>query len=411
MLQFPLFKAGNPMDRNIERFIKYVKIDTQSDDQSFTVPSQEKELNLTRELAKDLKGLGIDSEIDQWGVLYAKLPGVEGLDPIGLNAHVDTALELSGKDVKPQIIENYDGGVIKLNEHYSMSPEQFETLGQHIGDTLIVTSGDTLLGADDKAGLAIIMAVLDYFVSHPDIPHHPICICFTPDEEIGRGPDHFDAKKFGAAFAYTLDGGIYNEIALETFNAAHADIVFHGVSIHPGEAKGKLVNAANLAIEFDTLLPVEKRPQFTCGREGFNHLVSIEGGVDQAKSHYIIRNHDRALLEEQKIAFENAVAFLRKKYPTAKIELTIENDYRNMKEILDQDPRAIEAALRGYRACGIEPVYNPIRGGTDGATFSFKGCPCPNLGTGSYNHHGRYEYLSVNEFNKMVAIVIEILKA
>lgn len=399
------------MDKNIERFIKYCKIDTQSDDTSFTVPSQEKELNLTRELAKDLLELGIESEIDEFGVLYAKLPGVEGLDPIGLNAHVDTALELSGKDVKPQVIENYDGGVIKLNERYSMSPKEFETLGEHIGDTLIVTSGDTLLGADDKAGLAIIMAVVSYFVSHPEIPHHPICICFTPDEEIGRGPDHFDAKKFGAAYAYTIDGGIYNEIAVETFNAAHADITIHGVSIHPGEAKGKMVNAASLAAEFDMLLSQAKRPQFTSNREGFNHLVSIEGGVDEAKLHYIIRNHDAKLLEEQKKEFEALTDFLRKKYPTAQIELTLGNDYRNMKEVLDKDPRAVNKAIEGYRACGVEPVFNPIRGGTDGATFSFKGCPCPNLGTGSYNHHGRYEYLSVKEFNKMVEMLIAMLKA
>lgn len=399
------------MEKAIQRFIKYVQIDTQSNDQSQTVPSEAKELNLTRELQKDLLELGIESEISEWGVLYAKLPGEEGLDPIGLNAHVDTALECSGKDVKPQVHENYDGGRIQLNETYSMSPEDFESLGAHIGDTLITTSGDTLLGADDKAGLAIIMAVLDHFVEHPEEKHHPICVCFTPDEEIGRGPDHFEPKRFGAKFAYTIDGGIYDEIACETFNAAHADILIHGVSIHPGEAKNKMVNAALLAAEFTTLLPEQKKPQYTCGREGFNHLVSIEGGCDEAKLHYIIRNHDRNEVEIQKGEFENAVAYLQKKYPTARVELSIGDDYRNMGEVLAEHPEAIDKAVAAYRACGVEPRFNPIRGGTDGATFSFMGVPCPNLGTGSYNHHGRFEYLSIREFNKLVEILITLLRA
>lgn len=399
------------MEKAIQRFIKYVQIDTQSNDQSQTVPSEAKELNLTRELQKDLLELGIESEISEWGVLYAKLPGEKGLDPIGLNAHVDTALECSGKDVKPQVHENYDGGRIQLNETYSMSPEDFESLGAHIGDTLITTSGDTLLGADDKAGLAIIMAVLDHFVEHPEEKHHPICVCFTPDEEIGRGPDHFEPKRFGAKFAYTIDGGIYDEIACETFNAAHADILIHGVSIHPGEAKNKMVNAALLAAEFTTLLPEQKKPQYTCGREGFNHLVSIEGGCDEAKLHYIIRNHDRNEVEIQKGEFENAVAYLQKKYPTARIELSIGDDYRNMGEVLAEHPEAIDKAVAAYRACGVEPRFNPIRGGTDGATFSFMGVPCPNLGTGSYNHHGRFEYLSIREFNKLVEILITLLRA
>ena len=399
------------IERALSRFIEYVKIDTQSDDTSFSVPSQEKELNLSRKLMEDLKGLGIESELNEFGIVYGKLEGKEGLDPIGLNAHVDTALECSGKDVKPQRIRNYDGGVIKLNEEYSMSPKEFETLGKHIGDDLIVTSGDTLLGADDKAGIAIIMAVLDYYVSHPEIEHHPICFCFTPDEEIGRGPDHFDAKRFGAKYAYTIDGGIYDEIAMENFNAAHAIIRIKGVSIHPGEAKGKLVNASTVAFAFDRALPERKRPEYTSGREGFNHCTSIEGEVDHAELHYIIRNHDRELLEEQKKEFHLAKEEVLKMFPKANIEIEIKDDYRNMLEVFEEHPEAIEKAKKAFAEMGISPRFVPIRGGTDGATFSFKGCPTPNLGTGSYNHHGRFEYLSVKEFETMIEIVNRILKA
>ncbi|MCQ2742578.1 MAG: peptidase T [Bacilli bacterium] len=399
------------MDQNLERFLKYVKIDTQSDDTSNTCPSTAKQLNLTKEIQKDLKEMGIDSYINEFGILYGKLEGEKDLDKIGLNAHVDTALEVTGTNVNPRIVKNYDGGVIKLNDKYSMSPKDFPTLGDHIGDDLIVTDGNTLLGADDKAGVSIIMATLSFYASHPEIKHHTICFCFTPDEEIGRGPDHFDSKEFGADYAYTIDGGIYDEIAIENFNAAHAEIEITGVSIHPGEAKGKMVNAASLAATFDTLLPEMARPQYTDGHEGFNHLCEITGGVERAHLSYIIRNHDKALLNEQKKDFEKAANTLREKYPTAKIEVEIGDDYRNMKEILDKDPRAVTKVENVFKKLGIVPQFNPIRGGTDGATFSFKGCPTPNLGTGSYNHHGRFEYLSVKEFNKMIEIVKEIVKA
>lgn len=398
------------MDENLERFLRYVKIDTQSNDQSETVPSEEKELNLTRLLQKELKDMGISSYIDEFGILYGKLDGEKDMDPVGLNAHVDTALELSGKDVKPQIIKNYDGGEIKLNDKYSMSSKEFETLKEHIGDDLVVTSGDTLLGADDKAGVAIIMSTLAYFAKHKEIKHRPICFCFSVDEEIGRGADHFDAKKLGAKYAYTIDGGKYDEIAIETFNAAHADVTIQGFAIHPGEAKGKLINASTLAFEFDRLLPQFKRPEYTKGREGFNHLVSMNGTVEEANLHYIIRNHDKAKLEEQKNEFLKAAESIKEKYPKAKISVEIHDDYRNMKEILDKQPEAIETAKKAFEKLNITPCFPPIRGGTDGATFSFKGCPTPNLGTGSYNHHGRYEYLSIKEFNLMIEIVKEIMK-
>jgi len=401
----------NPMEKDIQRFIDYVKIDTQSDDASEATPSTAKQYDLLRKLQADLKELGIESELDEYGRVYARLEGEKGLDPIGLNAHVDTALECSDYNVKPKVIENYDGGVIELGAGYSMSPKEFASLGDHVGDTLITTSGDTLLGADDKAGLALIMATLDHFVSHPEEKHHPICILFTPDEEIGRGPEHFNPKKFGAKYAYTIDGGVYNEIACETFNAAHADVTLHGISIHPGEAKGKMVNASDMAFAFDHALPAEKRPQFTEGYEGFNHLTGMVSGVDEAKMHYIIRNHDRAKLEEQKEEFRKAREAVLKQYPGTTVELEIGDDYRNMKEVIDQCPECVEKVRKAYEKLGIEPIWKPIRGGTDGAGFSFAGVPTPNLPTGSFNHHGRFEYLSVKEFHIIKQVLIEILRA
>lgn len=399
------------MDKALERFIKYVKIDTQSDDKSESIPSAAKELNLSREILKDLEELGIKGEIDEYGRLYAHLPGEEGLDPIGLNSHVDTALEISGANVKPRLVSNYDGGIIQLNEQYSMSPKEFPSLANHIGDDLVVTDGTTLLGGDDKAGDAIILAAMDYLVHHPEIKHHPVCLLFTPDEEIGRGSEKVDIKKWGAKYAYTVDGSCYTDIEVETFNAAHADVYIEGVSVHPGDAKGKMVNAASLACEFDTLLPQEVRPQHTEGHQGFNHLVEMNGNVDHASLHYILRNHDKEKLQEQKEMFASASKALLTKYPTAKVEVKIEDDYRNMKEVLDQYPEAFEKAKQAYENLGVQWTSHPIRGGTDGATFSFLGVPCPNIGTGAYNYHGRYEYLSVNEFHKMVEIVVEILKA
>lgn len=399
------------MDKEIERFIRYVKVDTQSNDTSESTPSEKKELNLSKMLLAELAEMGIKGEIDEYGRLYAHLPGEEGLDKIGLNSHVDTALECSGKDVKPQYIAHYDGGRIKLNDQYSMSPKEFASLANHIGDDLIVTSGDTLLGGDDKAGVAIIMSALDYLTSHPEIKHHPISILFTPDEEIGRGPEHFDKEKFGADYAYTIDGDFVDQIDIETFNAAHADITIHGVSIHPGEAKGKMVNAARLIGEFDALLSSTERPELTEGHEGFNHMVSCKGSVDEADIHYIIRNHDREKLNLQKKEFIAAKEALEKKYPTISINLTMEDDYPNMYEVLEKDDRAIKHAVKVYKSLGIEPKHKPIRGGTDGASFSFMGCPTPNLGTGSYNHHGRFEYLSVSDFKKMIEIVIHLVEA
>lgn len=399
------------MDQDLERFLRYTKIDTQSNENSDSTPSDKKELNLTNLLLKELAEMGIKGEIDEYGRLYARLPGEKDLPSIGLNSHVDTAGEISGKDVKPQIISNYAGQDIVLSKDYTMSPKDFPSLLEHIGDDLVVTSGDTLLGGDDKAGIGIIMSTLHYFVTHPSVKHYPISILFTPDEEIGRGPDHFDSKKFGAEYAYTLDGDAPSNIEAENFNAAHANITIHGVSIHPGEAKDKMVNAARLAFEFDSLLSPTERPECTEWLEGFNHLMSVEGNVDTASLRYIIRNHDKGKLEKQKVEFWDAKEALEKKYKAAKVEVKIVDDYRNMKEILDKDPRALDHVKKVYDSLGIKYRLVPIRGGTDGATFSFLGCPTPNLGTGSYNHHGRFEYLSVNDYTKMIKITIALLKA
>ena len=399
------------MNENLERFLRYIKIDTQSDDNSTSTPSAKKEYDLLNLLRKELLDLGIEGEITKEGRLYAFLEGEKGLDVIGLNSHVDTALEMPGKNVKAQIIENYDGGYIKLNDEYKMSPKEFSSLKGHEGDALVVTSGDTLLGGDDKAGVAVIMSVLAYLVKNKDVKHHPIAILFTPDEEIGRGPEHFDAKKFGADYAYTIDGDYPDHIDIENFNAAHADVTIYGVGIHPGEAKGRMVNAISLGVLFDSMLGQEARPENTDGHDGFNHCGSFTGDVSKAELHYIIRNHDKAKFEAQKKKFEEIKEFIESKYPTAKIDLEMGNDYRNMKEIIDEDPRALNHAVEVFKKMGIEPVHAPVRGGTDGATFSFLGCPTPNLGTGSYNHHSRYEFLSVRDFNQMIEIVKELVKA
>jgi tripeptide aminopeptidase len=404
-------EEGNIMTKDLERFIQYCEVDTQSDDTSSSTPSAMKELNLSKLLMKQLAEMGIKSTLDQYGRVYAKLEGEKGLAPIGFNSHVDTALEVTDTNCKPRLIEAYDGGVIKLNDTYSMSPDDFPRLATYKGSDLVVTSGNTLLGADDKAGLAIIMAALAHYVAHPEEKHHTICILFTPDEEIGRGPEHFDAKKFGAEYAYTFDGAEPDIIEDENFNAAHADIKIEGVSIHPGEAKGKLVNAIRVAEEFDMALDPKAKPEYTEKREGFNHVLAINGTAEHIEMHYIIRNHDRSLLEQQKAQFQAIAQNLSHKYPKAKIELTLGDDYRNMHEVFDKQPEAVKHADEIYAQLGIKARHEPIRGGTDGATFSFHGCPTPNLGTGSYNHHGRFEYLSVKDFETMIKIAIAIVKA
>ncbi len=398
------------MDDTLKYFLKYVKIDTQSDDKSSTCPSSKKQLNLAKELLKDLENLGIEGAfIDEFGQVHAFIEGAKGVETIGFNAHMDTALEASGKNVKPRIIENYDGEDIELNPNKKTEVRTFPFLKRFIGQTLVVTDGTTLLGADDKAGLSIIMNLVKYIKENPKFKHHPISILFTVDEEIGRGADHFDAKSFKADYAYTLDGVSPYIISYENFNAAHAVLEIEGVSIHPGEAKGKMINPNLLAMEFEALLP-KQYPQNTDGYDGFHHLTSFTGDAEKAVLTYILRDHSALKLKMLVEEFEKAKQTIQVRYPKAKINLEIGYDYKNMAEILKKDPRALRKIESVYKNMGLEFTYYPIRGGTDGATFSYKGCPCPNLGNGSYNHHGPHEFLVKEEHDLLIEIVKEIVK-
>ena len=393
----------------LERFSRYVKIDTQSDDTTGTSPSTEKQKNLGELLVKELLELGLnDAHMDEWGNVYAHLPGIG--TPIGLNAHMDTALELSGADVKPSLIKDYRGGPILLANGLEMSPTQFPVLSEHVGHDLVVTDGNTLLGADDKAGIAIIMSVLEYFKENPNVKHSPISVCFTVDEEIGEGPLHFDYKKMNAKFAYTIDGSRIDTIEAENFNAVGATLKIDGVSIHPGEGKGKLVNAIMLASEFMLYLPVSETPYFSNKKDGFWHVTNIQGGSDKCVVNFILRDFDEKGLQYRVEMFEGMADKLQSNHPEAKIELTFKEQYSNMKKYVALKPKAVQKAKAALIKNGIQPVMGAIRGGTDGATFSKNGLITPNLGTGSYNHHGRYEFLDVNEFNTMISVVIDLMK-
>ena len=396
------------MNKNIERFIRYAKIDTQADENSETVPSTEKQKNLSRLLVEELKELGLsDAFMDEYGIVYAHLNG-EG-DVIGLNAHVDTALEVTDENVNPRLVEKWDGSDIKLNEKYTLSLKEFPYMDQCIGKDLIVTDGNTLLGADDKAGIAIIMGVLDYIKENPDFKHHPLAIAFTVDEEIGRGPLHFSLEKMKADYAFTIDGGPVNRIDSENFNAQQLRVKIDGVAVHPGEGKNTLINAIQLQSEFINQLPQKETPFYA--DEGYWHLTSTNGTSEKTEFVAILRHFSREKLEEldQKIyAIRDEMI---KKYPKAKIVVEIREQYENMKAYVDKDPRPVKKAEAALKKLGIEPVFSRIKGGTDGATFSKMGLVTPNLGTGSGNHHGRFEFLCVQEFEKMIQLVLEIIKA
>ena len=395
------------MDKNIERFIRYAKIDTQADESSGTTPSTEKQKNLGRLLVKELKELGLnDACMDEFGIVYAHLNG-EG-EVIGLNAHMDTALEVKDDGVNPQIISNWDGKDIKLNEQYSISLSQFPHMEAFIGKDLVVTDGNTLLGADDKAGIAIIMGVLDYINEHPDYKHHPLAIAFTVDEEIGEGPKHFSLEKMGAEYAYTIDGGAIDEIAIENFNAQQLKVKIDGVAVHPGEGKNTLINALQLQAEFISMLPEKETPFYA--DEGYWHLTSVNGTSEQVEFVAILRNFSRAKLEELDRRIYEITNNLSAKYPKAKINVEISEQYENMKPYVDKDPRPALKAEAALKKMGITPKFDRIKGGTDGATFSKMGLVTPNLGTGSGNHHGRFEYLCVQDFEKMIEIILEIIR-
>ena len=395
------------MNKNIERFIRYAKIDTQADENSETVPSTAKQLNLSRLLVNELKELGLkDAYLDEYGIVYAHLDG-EG-DVIGLNAHVDTALEVIDENVNPQIVNNWDGSDIKLNEQYSLSIKEFPYLKEHIGKDLVVTDGNTLLGADDKAGIAIIMGVLDYIKEHPEFKHHPLAIAFTNDEEIGRGPLHFSLEKMKADYAFTIDGGPINRIDAENFNAQQLRVRIDGVAVHPGEGKNTLINALQIQAEFINALPEKETPFYA--DEGYWHITSINGSSEKVEFVAILRNFSREKLEELDKKIYEIRDALANKYPKAKIVVEIKEQYENMKPYVEKDPRPIQKAEAAIKKFGLEPVFTRIKGGTDGATFSKMGLVTPNLGTGSGNHHGRFEYLVVQDFEKMIEIVLEIIK-
>ena len=395
----------------LDKFLRYVKIDTQSDEESTTSPSSLKQYDLLNLLKEELEKLGVKASLDQYGRLYAKVEGNKAYSNIGLCAHVDTALECSGKDVKPQIISNYDLKDIPLgNSGLKLSTNEFAKLKELKGKTLITTDGTTLLGADDKAGVAIIMEVLENYLKIEPSKRRGLSILFTPDEEIGRGPEHFDPIKYGCEFAYTIDGSEPEAIEIENFNAKSIAIKITGKSIHPGDAKDVMINASLVLAEFMNLLPKDMIPAKTSGREGFNHVVSISGDVENASAHYILRNHDASILAKQVDDFRNIKSKLEKVYPGCAISLQITDQYRNMIEVINKHPECKNHIEKVFNRLGFKYVYKPIRGGTDGATFSFKGVPCPNLGTGSYNHHGRYEFAVLEEMEKMVQIGLEIFK-
>lgn len=393
---------------NIERFLNYVKIDTQADDTTGTTPSTEKQKNLGRLLVQELLALGLeDAHMDEFGNVYGHLPGEKR--KIGLNAHMDTALEVTDTNVKPQIIKNYDGNDIKYPNGLVMSPKDFPKLKKHIGHDLVITDGNTLLGADDKAGIAIIMSVLEYFHKNPQIKHDTICVCFTVDEEIGEGPLHFNYKKMDADFAYTIDGADINLIEYENFNAYCADITVKGVSIHPGEGKGKLINAILVMDDILDQLPRNQTPYDSEERQGFFHICSLAGTSEEMKAHIIIRDFDSNGIQQRVNLVKNAVENIKKQYHQCEISSSIKLQYENMRAYVDKDPTAVEIAKEALIKNGLEPKETVIRGGTDGATFSKNGLITPNLGTGSYNHHGRYEFLDIEEYEKMIQVVISIV--
>ena len=394
----------------LDRFLKYVSYDTQSDDKNPNCPSSDGQLKLAKVLADELKDMGIENAfVDDKGYVYAPIKGtVKDVPTIGFIAHMDTALEISGKDINPQIIEKYEGGDIVLNEKYSLKEEDFPFLKDLQGHKLVTTDGTTLLGADDKAGLAIIMSLAEFFIENRDLKFGDIKIAFTPDEEIGRGTDFFDVEGFGADFAYTIDGGPVAELEYENFNAATATIDIEGNSVHPGSAKNVLVNALLISGELNSLLPVNQRPEYTDGYEGFFMLDELNGTSAQARMVYIIRDFFKDGFKEKKDLLQDAVDFLNKKYGN-RIDLKIEDSYYNMKEKIEPCIEIVELAKDAIKEAGMDPIIKPVRGGTDGAQLSYKGLPTPNLFTGGYNFHGRYELLSVDIMEKSLEVLKNIV--
>jgi len=402
------------MNPVITRFIRYIKIDTQSARKSDTFPSTLKQLNLANLLVQELKELGLDdAAVDEYGYVTATLPANidrEDIPVIGFLAHMDTSPDLSGENVNPQIVKEYDGGTIVLNAEkaITMSPEEFPALKKYVGKTLIHTDSTTLLGADNKAGIAEIMTAIETLQSHPEIKHGKIKIGFTPDEEVGHGVDHFDVEKFGADFAYTVDGGEVGEVQFENFNAAGAEIIIHGRNVHPGKAKMKMRNALLIGMEFNELLPVFERPEFTEKYEGFYHLYELNGTVEEAYMAYIIRDHDRGKFEEKKRLIQNAAAYINEKYGDKVIELSLDDQYYNMREMVEPHPEIIEIAVEAVKSVGVTPLIKPVRGGTDGSRLSYMGLPTPNIFTGGHYYHGKYEFIPIFAMEKAVETLVAV---
>lgn len=394
--------------RVTERFERYVKIETTSDENSATVPSTAIQLDLARVLEAELKEMGVPKVLlNEYGIVYGWLPATAGYDhvpPLGLIAHMDTAPDASGKNVQVCYHPNYDGENVRLNEHMILSTKTFPHLKELKGKTLITTDGTTLLGADDKAGVAEIMTAVAEIIEE-NRPHGPLCIAFTPDEEVGCGADHFDVSLFGADYAYTVDGGPENEISWENFNAASADIKIHGVSVHPGEALDVMVNAVLVGCELNQMLPGGAIPRHTSGYEGFYHLTEMSGDVSEARMNYIIRDHSKEKFNEKKAKLEAAAAALNQKYGQGTVEISIKDSYYNMREVLNSHMHLVENARKVMENLGMTPEIIPTRGGTDGARLSFEGLPCPNLGTGGYAYHGPYEHITVEGLEMGVRVI------
>ena len=401
------------MEKILDRFLRYVAVETTSDPDSETQPSSIRQLDLLKMLQKELQNMGIKAELDEFGYVMATIPSNVDKDipAIGFIAHVDTSPDASGKDIKPQIIENYGGGDILLNSEKELylKVSEFPEMLQYMGNTLITTDGTTLLGADDKGGVAAIMCAVEYIMEHPEFKHGEIKIGFTPDEEIGRGVAKFDVKRFGAKYAYTIDGGEIGELEYENFNAAATKIHVQGSNIHPGYAKDKMVNSMLIAMELNAMLPVEQRPEYTQGYEGFFHLTDITGTVEETTMGYIIRDHDRTKFEAKKELLTSVVEFINKKYGDV-VKLELEHQYYNMRQEVEPHYFIVEKAMKAFEMAGVKPKVQPIRGGTDGANLSFMGLPCPNIFVGGHNFHGKYEYVPLESMEKASEVILNIVK-
>ena len=401
------------MEKITDKFLRYISVDTQSDPDSDTQPSSARQLDLLKMLKDELSAMGIDATLDEYGYVMASIPSNCGknVPAVGFIAHVDTSPDASGAHIKPQIIENYDGGDIMLRgvPGLALKTSDFPELAEYKGQTIITTDGTTLLGADDKAGVAEIMCMAEYVMEHPEFKHGPIRIGFTPDEEIGRGVVKFDVARFGAEYAYTMDGGKIGELEYENFNAASATVRIQGRNIHPGYAKGKMLNAILIGMELNALLPVEQRPEYTDGYEGFFHITDFRGTVEEASFSYIIRDHDIDLYEKRKKMMQGCVDFINSKYGEGVASVEIKHQYYNMRKEVEPHYHIIEKAVKAMEMEGITPIIRPIRGGTDGANLSFMGLPCPNIFAGGHNFHGKLEFVPVESMEKASKVILNII--